>query len=165
MFLFKKTSYLFICLFLIVFFSSCEKKSKKKECSHEEITAESKKANDFFDKSFNDEVSRDPERESFLGIKKDFDKWTDRSDEFLQKELEFKKNNLEWLKKNIDFEKLDAQTQLSLCIQLFKIYILFEPFKVVLFKFQFFLQKLVAAVCPFVKVFFNAQKRFSFGVS
>ena len=46
-----------------------------------EIAAESKKANDFFEKSWNETLSRHPVDESFYGIKTHYDQLEDMSDE------------------------------------------------------------------------------------
>jgi hypothetical protein len=46
----------------------------------ERITAESAKANAFFDRVFDEGVDRSPLQQGYLGIKKDHDKWDDFSD-------------------------------------------------------------------------------------
>lgn len=109
----KKLIYIFFALL----FTSCGSKqtpsNEKKSFSQEEITAESKKANEFFDRVFDAAVDRDPMHQSYLGIKKDYGKWTDISDEHAQKELAITKTNLDSLHKNFDIEKLDEQTKIS----------------------------------------------------
>src|SRR5436190_23693823 len=65
----------------IFLFTACEKKAEQKVYSTEEIKMESKKANDFFDKAFDEYVDRQPLYHGYLGIKKDQDKWNDGSDE------------------------------------------------------------------------------------
>ncbi len=94
---------------------SCDQNNKKEEknISTEEVIAESKLANSFFDHSYDETVNRNPEQQTFLGIKKDYDKWTDRSDNFAKKELEITKSELDQLHKKFDYEKLDEQTKLS----------------------------------------------------
>lgn len=79
----------------------------------EEIESESKKANDFFEKSFNEAVDRSPMQQTVYGIKKDYDQWDDLSDEFNQRELEIRKRELAFLKDSINFNALDDQTKLS----------------------------------------------------
>ncbi|MGQ0827168.1 MAG: DUF885 domain-containing protein [Bacteroidota bacterium] len=107
----KKIFYLLI----LISISSCgeKKSSDERAFSPEEIAAESKKANDFFDRVFDAAVDRDPVRQSYLGIKKDYSKWTDISDAHAQKELEITKAELDSLHKNFDVEKLDEQTRIS----------------------------------------------------
>ncbi|MEN7550816.1 DUF885 domain-containing protein [Rapidithrix thailandica] len=92
---------------------------KEKAYTKEDIAAESKKANDFFEKSFNEKVDRSPTFQTYLGIKKDYDKWDALTEEKEQEELEITKKELTYLTDSIHFEGLDAQTQLS--YKLFKL--------------------------------------------
>jgi len=78
-----------------------------------EIAAESKKANDFFEKSWNESLSRHPVDESFYGIKTHYDQLEDLSDEKATADEKVWERQLADLKKNIKFDELDAQTQLS----------------------------------------------------
>jgi uncharacterized protein (DUF885 family) len=78
-----------------------------------EIQLESDKANAFFDRVFDERVDRYPERQTYLGIKKDYGEWDDTSDAMAERELEIVKENLAWLKESIDYEKLDVQTKIS----------------------------------------------------
>jgi len=100
-------------IFLILLISSyiffgC-KGVKKESISQNEI----KKANDFFERVFNESVDRSPIYQSYLGIKKDYDKLDDISSETEAKEFEITKNELAKLKSEIDFSKLDEATKLS----------------------------------------------------
>lgn len=79
----------------------------------QEIAAESKRANEFFDKAFDESVARKPETAAQLGLKIDYDKWNDRSDAESIEELAISLKNLAVLKRDFDFAKLDPQTQLS----------------------------------------------------
>ena len=78
-----------------------------------EITAESKKANDFFEKCWDEMLSRHPVDESFYGIKTHYDQLEDLSDEKATADEKVWERQLADLKKNIKFEALDPQTQLS----------------------------------------------------
>jgi uncharacterized protein (DUF885 family) len=78
-----------------------------------EIAAESKKANDFFEKCWDDTLSRHPVDESFYGIKTHYDQLEDLSDEKATADEKVWERQLADLKKNIRFEALDPQTQLS----------------------------------------------------
>lgn len=109
----NKTNLLLLAYFCIALLSCKHKNMEQKKFTAEEIAAESKRVNAFLDSSYDESVNRDPERQTFLGIKKDYDKWTDRSDEHAQKENEITKNELDLLHKNFDFDKLDEQTKLS----------------------------------------------------
>jgi len=82
------------------------------------IISESEKANNYFEQSFNESVDRSPMYQSYLGIKKDYDKWDDLSDENQQRELEITKKELKYLQESIDPKALDFQTRIS--YQLFK---------------------------------------------
>ncbi|MEP5612020.1 MAG: DUF885 domain-containing protein [Cyclobacteriaceae bacterium] len=83
-----------------------------------EIESESEKANAFFETSFNGSMDRSPMFQSYLGIKKDYDKWGDLSEENGAKELEITKQELQVLQDSINPEALDFQTRIS--YQLFK---------------------------------------------
>jgi uncharacterized protein (DUF885 family) len=78
-----------------------------------EIEAESKKANDFFEKCWDETLSRHPVDESFYGIKTHYHQLEDLSDEKATADEKVWERQLADLKKNIKFDALDAQTQLS----------------------------------------------------
>ncbi|PKH50721.1 DUF885 domain-containing protein [Tenacibaculum sp. Bg11-29] len=96
-----------------LFLQSCKKEVKAKLISKEEISEQSKKVNAFFDTQFNDNLDRHPMYQTYLGIKKDADKWNDISDEFLKKEKEHAKIALAWLKDSVNLKALDSETKLS----------------------------------------------------
>ena len=79
-----------------------------------EIAAESKKANDFFEKSWNETLSRHPVDESFYGIKTHYDQLEDLSDEKATADQKVWERQLADLKKNIKFDALDAQNAAEL---------------------------------------------------
>jgi uncharacterized protein (DUF885 family) len=78
----------------------------------DEISSTSESANALFDSIFKQGVERNPVRQTYLGIKTDYDKWNDISEENLAKELEIAKQNLALINA-IDVDKLDAQTKIS----------------------------------------------------
>jgi uncharacterized protein (DUF885 family) len=78
-----------------------------------EIAAESKKANHFFEKCWDETLLRHPVDESFYGIKTHYDQLEDLSDEKATADEKVWERQLADLKKNIKFEGLDAQAQLS----------------------------------------------------
>lgn len=88
-------------------------KPQNKTYTDAEITAESKKLNDFLDKKFDEAVSRNPEWASSLGLKTGYDSWNDRSDEHADTEFEIQKANVDSVLKNFNLDALDAQTRLS----------------------------------------------------
>lgn len=73
---------------------------------------ESQFANQLFDQIFDEEVARDPVRQTYLGIKKDYGKWNDASEDHQEREHQFAKANLQRLQA-IDRGKLNRQTQIS----------------------------------------------------
>ena len=77
------------------------------------VEAESKKINDYFDRMFDEYVDRSPMLQTRLGIKKDYDKWSDISPERDDFELEQSKKSLKWLKDSVDVKLLDESTRLS----------------------------------------------------
>ncbi len=79
--------------------------------------SESDKANAFFDQFFMDSARLSPMALTHLGIKQDYDKWDQLTDEQNDKELALTRQALETLA-SFDVSKLDTQTALS--YQLFK---------------------------------------------
>jgi len=69
--------------------------------------------NKILDSIFDDNVSRNPQYETQLGIKKDYDNWTDYSDAKAQQDLELTKKCLALIKERFKPEELDAQGKLS----------------------------------------------------
>lgn len=114
-----KVNLLLFLITLFVFSQACESDNNgKKEYSAEEIEAQSKKANLFFDESFDNSVDRSPIYQSYLGIKKDQDKWDDISEARALENLDISKKELQYLIDSISPEALDKQTKIS--YQLFK---------------------------------------------
>jgi len=70
------------------------------------------KANAFFEEVFTSSVMRSPIYQTYMGIKQDYDKWDDDSEETTLKELAITKKNLVTLN-SIDRNKLDEATQVS----------------------------------------------------
>jgi len=80
--------------------------------STDDITAASEQANQLFDTIFKAEVNRNPVRQTYLGIKTDYDKWHDLSPVNAKNELAIAKENLALIQA-IDIKRLDAQTKIS----------------------------------------------------
>src|SRR3954471_9106012 len=74
---------------------------------------DSKQANEFLDKCFDEFVATHPQIETSLGIKTHNDQWNDISDEAARRDLETAQKNLQELKRQFPKEKLDKQAQLS----------------------------------------------------
>lgn len=79
----------------------------------DETATESKRANEFFDKCFDDFLAHHPQTAARLGIKTDYDKWDDISDAQATADLAAELANVATLKRQFDFDALDPQTQLS----------------------------------------------------
>jgi uncharacterized protein (DUF885 family) len=77
------------------------------------IEAESKRANKFFDKCWDENLARHPVDESFYGIKTHYDQLEDLSDEKAVADHEVWQRQLAALKRDFKLELLDPQTQLS----------------------------------------------------
>jgi uncharacterized protein (DUF885 family) len=78
-----------------------------------EIQAESTKANAFFERVFDEAISRSPEFMTQLGMKKDYDKWDDRSEARALEDLLISVRWLEELKRTINYDLLDDQAKVS----------------------------------------------------
>jgi len=72
----------------------------------------SQAANELFDAIFMEGVNRNPVRQTYLGIKIDYDKWQDLSEQNSAKELAFAKEALQRIQV-INVNNLDKQTKLS----------------------------------------------------
>ena len=79
----------------------------------EQIAAESKRVNEFFDRKFDENVARHPQFASQLGLRIGYDKWEDLSDASNAEDLAIALETLAELKRNFNREAVDAQTQLS----------------------------------------------------
>jgi uncharacterized protein (DUF885 family) len=73
----------------------------------------SKKFNEFLDRKFEEGLMRNPEFASSLGLKYAYGSWTDRSEQFYDKEYEFAKATLDSIYM-MDTAKLDENSKLSL---------------------------------------------------
>ena len=78
-----------------------------------DIATESKRANEFFDKCWDETVARHPVDESFYGIKTHYDQLEDLSDEKAAADLKALQDQLATLHREFKLESLDASTQLS----------------------------------------------------
>lgn len=77
------------------------------------IEAESKRANEFFDKCWDENLARHPVDESYYGIKTHYDQLEDLSDEKAVADHAVWQRQLAMLKRDFKPELLDAQSQLS----------------------------------------------------
>lgn len=77
------------------------------------VAAESAKANAFFDRVFDEAVSRSPTYQSYLGIKDNYDKWDENTEARQLEEFEITQKELSLLRDTINYDLLDAQTKVS----------------------------------------------------
>ena len=68
----------------------------------DQLAAESKRANEFLDRVFDEFVANHPQLESQLGIKAHYDQWNDISDEAAKRDLEMEQKNFAELKRQFD---------------------------------------------------------------
>ncbi|MFQ5534458.1 MAG: DUF885 family protein [Sphingomonadales bacterium] len=78
-----------------------------------EAESESARLNAFFEERFQRDLSRNPRFQSFLGIKTDYDKWNDLSDQHAIENNDLARQDLETLHSSFDFDKLDPADRLS----------------------------------------------------
>src|SRR5258708_5861479 len=77
------------------------------------VAAETARANEFFDRVFDEAVARSPEFMTQLGMKKDYDKWDDLSEQHALEDFVLNAKNYEELKRTINFDRLDDQGKVS----------------------------------------------------
>ena len=78
-----------------------------------ESSPESDKLNAYLDKKFDEYVERHPEYQTYLGIKKDYDRWDDISPKAQDAELEVNRQSLQWLVDSVSTDLLNEQALLS----------------------------------------------------
>ena len=83
-----------------------------------QMQSESERLAAFFERTFQDDLKRSPQFQSYLGIKWDYDKWGDVSDAFANETIAIAKNRLQEISQ-FDTSKLSEQEKMS--IRLFKL--------------------------------------------
>ena len=78
-----------------------------------EPSPESDKLNAYLDKKFGEYVDRHPEYQTYLGIKKNYDRWDDISPRAQEAELKVSRRSLKWLLDSISIDLLNEQALLS----------------------------------------------------
>ncbi|MBP1838612.1 DUF885 domain-containing protein [Formosa algae] len=92
---------------------SCKTETSETTISDAEISAESKKVNDFFQKTFDQRVDLNPEFQTRLGIKKDYGKLSDNSPEAEARDLKIDEDILVWLTDSVNVDALSEDVLLS----------------------------------------------------
>ena len=82
-------------------------------CSSRVDEGEVKKARQFFESVFQDNVLESPEFQASLGYKSNYDKWDDITWQASRQRAYRAKDDLAYLEKNIDFDKLDESSKIS----------------------------------------------------
>lgn len=82
-------------------------------CAAKVDEAEVKKARQFFESVFQDNVLESPEFQASLGYKSNYDKWDDITWQASRQRAYRAKDDLAYLEKNIDFDKLDESSKIS----------------------------------------------------
>ena len=102
----KRTKTLLLAaLMIILLVSSCGETI--------EPSPESDKLNTYLDKKFDEYVDRHPEYQTYLGIKKNYDRWDDISPRAQEAELKVSRRSLQWLLDSISTDLLNEQALLS----------------------------------------------------
>ena len=92
-------------IFLLLFFIGCTGTN----VSDDEV----KKANQFFESIFLDQVQDSPEFQTRLGYKSNYDQWDDITWEERKRKIRKAMSNLKYLHDNIDYDKLDEAAKIS----------------------------------------------------
>lgn len=97
-----------------VFLVGCQTPATTQDTTAEVVKqqSESERANAFFEEVFMRGVMRSPVYQTYMGIKKDYDKWDDGSEARALEDLALAKKDLETLRA-FDRNKLDSTTQVS----------------------------------------------------
>ena len=99
--MFKKN--ISLALVSVVFFS----------CTSNVDEAEVKKARQFFESVFQDQVLDSPEFQASLGYKSNYDQWDDITWQKSRERAKRAADDLKFMKKNINFDKIDEDTKIS----------------------------------------------------
>ena len=77
------------------------------------IADESERLSDFFERAFEDELTRNPVQQSYLGIKTNYGEWNDVSEGAIRREYVINTELLTTLRSEFDFRRLSESDQLS----------------------------------------------------
>ena len=94
---------------------SCAGHKEKTLSEKELIEKNSKEFNEYLESKFNEEMKMYPTYQTYLGMKTDYDKLNDFSEDFFKKQIEMSKKTLEELEK---YKKLKLNHQSSLSLKL-----------------------------------------------
>ena len=92
--------------------ASTSEQASAAEQASETAMSETDRANEMFERFFEQAVSRSPQFQTYLGRKTNMDKWNDLSDAFAAESLEIDQQNLAELK-TLNVDQLDDSSKLS----------------------------------------------------
>jgi len=93
--------------------SACAGTGSRTPAPGDDFDTETERLNSWFEDVFQDELSRNPVWQSYLGIKDRYGEWTDVSDAADVEEYHRRVDSLATLKGEFDYDALDEQAQLS----------------------------------------------------
>ncbi len=99
-------------IFFTLLFSACHSSSTE-TVTETKIAAESKKVNDFFQKSFEESVRLYPEFQTRMGSKENYGLLNDNSPEAENRTLQITKNELAWINDSVNTRALTKEVLLS----------------------------------------------------
>ena len=100
-------------ILLLIAFTLTINSCKQSTSATKNEVNESEKLNLFFQKNYDQDVSMSPMKQTRLGLKDDYDKWDDISDDFNKKKLEIAKNRLSYLLDSVNIDALNKTTLVS----------------------------------------------------
>lgn len=83
------------------------------QANAEIVAEESARLNAFFDQKFNESLARSPMQQTALGIKTDYDKWDDASEDNANREMALFRAEIADMRAEFDVANLDSQAALS----------------------------------------------------
>jgi uncharacterized protein (DUF885 family) len=87
--------------------------SRPQHFTERQIQDESKRANDWFDKAYEEFLTTHPQTATYIGDKRNYDRWNDISEAGAKADYDMAKRNLAFMSDSLNGEALDVQTQVS----------------------------------------------------
>lgn len=98
---------------LVLILVACKNEGKEHAFAKAEQEQISQQLNDWLEEQFQEDLARDPELQTSLGIKTDYGTWTDISTERDLADKKLAESRLDYLIKNFDIDALEGQDLLS----------------------------------------------------
>jgi uncharacterized protein (DUF885 family) len=87
--------------------------SRPQHFTERQIQDESKRANAWFDKAYEEYLTTHPQTATYIGDKRNYDRWNDISEAGAKADYDMAKRNLAFMTDSLNGEALDVQTQVS----------------------------------------------------